>query len=284
MSPALLLRTLEDMLEPVIEAEGGRFQIAATPDDALGLLRTSPDRWRAIINWGGSTAKSGTYGTAHTGRLEVIVQTPKGLARNPGKEVYLSTASGGLPLLDRVEQLNSWIRAIRYYSDDELTIKRDDVDCKGYRETDAQWLLVEGIPVRSYQTTLAIDYCNRVITATPTEQLAVVYSGAVAIPKVHVMHVEHAMVNATAGTVTVTLPAGALTQRAAITAGVGQLTATDSTTSEVLETGVTIDRSAQPLTNDVLGAYGETDVVFPSGTRGMVGYTALSNLGAIVYV
>ena len=284
MTPALLLRTLEDILGPVVASESGVLEVAATPDDALGLLRTSPDRWRAILQWGGSTAKAGTRGTAHTGRLEFVVQTPKGLSRNQGKEVYRATASGGLPLLDRVEQLNSWVRAIRWYEDDDLETHRNDVDCRGAQETNGEWLQIDGVPVRSYQTTFDLGYANRTVTATPTSQLAVVYTGSVAIPKLHTLHVEHASVDATAGPILVTLPAGSLTQRAAIITGIGTLTATDSSTNEVLESGVTIDREAQGLSNDVVGAYPETDILFPTGSRGMVGYTALSNLGPISYL
>jgi hypothetical protein len=167
MTPALLLRNLEDALRPLVTAEKGTVFVCETPEETLSLLANKPGAFRCLIQWMGHDGDPSTYGSSKTGRIAVILQTARGLRDDRGADAHRAPAAPGSggerPILELVSLVNTFVRSLTYL-DDEGQL-RDDIEHhraagrhQCFTEIGGDWLEIEGVALRQYQTNFSIRY------------------------------------------------------------------------------------------------------------------------------
>ncbi|MCC6915671.1 MAG: hypothetical protein IT566_18380 [Rhodospirillaceae bacterium] len=275
MTSALLLRLTEDALAPLIADEGGTLTVGTDPAHVMGLLSNGPGKWRVILLWEGATAIPDTRGSAARGRVAVILQQARGLSVKPGNDTH-RTRAGDMPILDRSEQVAAWVRSLRYYQLDGSL--HASIDCHAWQYLESSWLPTEGAPSREYSATFDIGYC----LGLPEDFTGWVTVQSGASSPMTTLHDRQLAVDASAGAVTLRLPAQSLSQRAVCTTGHSLTVTDDSDSPQTLYSGVQLDRPSVGLVAaNSVGGYDACLVTFPAGSRGVVGYTALTDLGDI---
>lgn len=140
MKLSTLILAVEAALTPLVATLSGSVEIFVTPHDALQKLDTTPERLRVLVGFGGGQ-NFGSNGSAEKTTLNVIVQGARGLSFDPGADALRGTTTKAA-LLDQIEQIIAWVRAIRFYADEELTIPlARHVDCNfGFIPRSLAWL------------------------------------------------------------------------------------------------------------------------------------------------
>lgn len=167
MTPALLLTSLEEALRPQVEGERGAVYVSEHPEETLSLLGNKPGGFRCILQWLGHDGDAATYGSSKVGRIAVILQTARGLREDRGSDAHRPTAvaggAGEKPILELVSIVNTFVRGLRFLDDEDQL--RDDVEHhrsngrhQCFSEIGGDWLEVEGIGLRQYQTNFSIRY------------------------------------------------------------------------------------------------------------------------------
>lgn len=140
MKLSTLLLAVEAALTPLVASLPGTVEVFVTPFDALQKLDTTPDKVRVLVGFGGGQ-NFGSNGTAEKTTLNVIVQGGRGLSFDPAADALRGTSTKEA-LLDQIEQVIAWVRAIRFYADEGLTVPlAKHVDCNfGFVPRSLVWL------------------------------------------------------------------------------------------------------------------------------------------------
>jgi len=275
MTSALLLRLTEDALGPLIADEGGTLTVGTDPEHVLQILSNAPKKFRVVLMWEGSTAIPDTRGSAARGRVVVVVQQARGLGVKPGDDTHRARA-GDMPILERAEQVAAFVRTLRFYQLDGNP--HSEIECHGWQFLGGDWQPKENAPSRDYNQQFDIGYC----LGLPADFAGWVTVQAGASSPMTTLHDRQRIVDASAGAITLRLPALSLSQRAICLTGHTLTVTDDSDEAQTLYSGVQLDRPSVGLVAaNSVGGYDACLVTFPAGSRGVVGYTALSDLGDI---
>jgi hypothetical protein len=141
MDSALFLRSLEDGLRPVVEAAGGKLELASDPDHVFELLAISPAGWRVILSYGGDEAidSDGSPGVVRW-TLNSTVQAARGLAVKPSAHFHRQPVSGRDPLLTLASNVSAWVRG--------FSGSHPDLHPTGFRHLSQNWLVLDELPTR----------------------------------------------------------------------------------------------------------------------------------------
>ena len=166
MTPALILKSLEDALAPLVTAEKGELSVSDTPQSTLELLTNSPAKWRCILQWAGHNGDEETYGSSKVGEVALIIQVAKGLQADRGADAHRSRSEGRRPILELVSLINNWVRGIVFLDEEGGLLDDVDTHCSGstkqvFTEGGGDWLEVEGVELRQYRTTHSLRYADR---------------------------------------------------------------------------------------------------------------------------
>lgn len=150
MTPALLLRVIEDALTPAVTAAGGRLHVASDPDHVVELLTAgTPTGWRAILAYAGETAAKDIDAPGiRELQLTLTIQAARGLTLKPGAATHRPTAAGRDSLLDLASQGDRWFAGF-------TGTTYGDVDSR-FHFVSRQWLEIEGHALRQLLTTYSI--------------------------------------------------------------------------------------------------------------------------------
>lgn len=168
MTPALLISALAESLEPAVAAMGGRLSVCETPEDTLGLLAVSPERWRCVVQWGGEDGDDATLGTSSEARVVVIVQTPRGKRADRGADAWREAPGrNARPILELVDFAKRHLFSLAFTDDEQPGELRADVHhsrsngrAQCFRFVGGDWLEIEGVEIRQYEMTFAIRYAS----------------------------------------------------------------------------------------------------------------------------
>lgn len=172
MSPALLLRTVEDALRPLIEAERGVLHVSETPEETISLLSVKPDGYRAILQWQGEDGDDSTFGTSSLARLAIVLQVARGLRADRGADAH--RAADGVvdakPILELASSVKKHILNFLFVDEEaeeegalradiEHIKSKDRTQC--FRFLSGDWLEIEDLESRQYNQTFSIRYALR---------------------------------------------------------------------------------------------------------------------------
>jgi len=167
MTPAVLLREIEDSLRPLVQGEGGELDVGETPEDTLSLLGVSPSNFRVILQWAGHDGDGATYGSSRVGRIAVIVQAAKGMRVDRGADLHRPAPADPtkLPFLELVAKVNAFIRSLVFLdSEGQLVDDIEHIKSRNRRqcftELGGDWLEIEGVALRQYQTNFSLRYAD----------------------------------------------------------------------------------------------------------------------------
>lgn len=139
-----ILRKVEDALRPLLTAAGGILDTASDAGHALELLATAPPAWRVILGWPGW----GEHPQAREGmavvRVFAIVQGPSGLHVRRGEQTHRGTPADPVPLMERIETVSGWIRALRFPDG-------SGIDRAGFALAGSAWIDLDGVHTKQHQ-------------------------------------------------------------------------------------------------------------------------------------
>lgn len=147
MNAETVLQTLEAGLRPVIEAAGGRLEMASDPSHVIEILGGSDPRgWRAILGYAGEAAYEDELAPGIRDlSISLTVQAARGYHIRPGRHLFRPTPAGRDSLIHLSDDLD---RIFRGFTGEV----HGDVDCHGFRFTSRNWLEAEGLPTRQLTT------------------------------------------------------------------------------------------------------------------------------------
>jgi len=139
MKLSVLLIALETALAPLAETVAATVETFITPEDALRKLENAPEKVRILIGYGGSDL-GGTMGNHDRTKINVIIQAARGLSFDPAADALRGTTTNAA-LLDVIEQVQTWVRSIRFYTDDAQTLRSSELDpAAGFKPVSTAWL------------------------------------------------------------------------------------------------------------------------------------------------
>jgi hypothetical protein len=141
---AAILRYLEAALAPLVQANGGECLVAADEDTAIGMLAMAPRAWRVVLQYDGRGEQESARLAISPWRFVVWVQAAKGLPVKPGNDVHQARAGGAPPMLDLVDAVDGWTRALDFS-------QVPGVQCPGARSTGGAWVSLESDRARQHR-------------------------------------------------------------------------------------------------------------------------------------
>lgn len=152
-----LLQAVQDYLEPIIAAAGGRLVVADTELDAFDLLNLSADSFRVVLCCsGGDSLEAGDdQGGYASETLAFFLQVPKPGTINVSKGLHRNVSGRGTNFMGRLGWLTKQIRGITMES------ASIDFECsRPLRFLDWDWVRVDGLPatLRAARIRFAIRY------------------------------------------------------------------------------------------------------------------------------
>jgi len=147
MNLARLMRVLDVTYSPVIEARGGKLDVASDPEHALEILAaTAPRGFRVVVLATGNPPAAGDDSPgASDVEFAVVVQGPRGMS-----------AAGGAASVGILE-VAAWVdRIVRGFAPFDEAEPPSDFDWfYGMRRTGGEWLEIDGARTRNWQWTYA---------------------------------------------------------------------------------------------------------------------------------
>lgn len=135
MNAVTLLQHVEDYLAPLVEEEDkGIFSIAADPEEALEMLAgNAPTRWRLVLIFAGYDPIQQDDGddSFADAVLKLYAQLPASFGSRPTGELHRTQPGGTPPMLERIEKVSFWLRALR------LDVR--GLDCRQFRFQGSEW-------------------------------------------------------------------------------------------------------------------------------------------------
>jgi len=149
-----ILTDIENALRPLIEADGGRLDVASDIDDALEQLSHSPKGWRVVLLWDGHQSHpEGRRGMSRAG-VTTFLQMNTGMTKK--SIVHRPGAGGRAAFLTRMETLSKWCRALRWPGDSETY--QSGVDEAGLVLEDSSWVSAAGKTTLAHGLTWSLQY------------------------------------------------------------------------------------------------------------------------------
>lgn len=131
MNYAQLINAVEAALTPLVEAEGGKVEIAQSLERARTALGNGPGRWRVILHWEGY----GDHEHARMGmtnhQIATVIQAPNGLAKNQSATKDRPDTTKAFS--HYLECVSAWMRAMRFPNG-------TNADSAGFQLANSQWL------------------------------------------------------------------------------------------------------------------------------------------------
>ena len=84
MSPAEVLRAIEEVARPWVTARKGHVHVSASLDHTIHLLALTPTGFRLVLQWAGEKPLPNSFDAAVDLEIKAIVQYARGLAVDPG--------------------------------------------------------------------------------------------------------------------------------------------------------------------------------------------------------
>lgn len=106
MTANTIIAATYETLKPLLAAEGGEADMAASLQEAQAFLDAAPPRWRALFVWPGYGSHPAAREGMTTHRMTVVVQAPRGLSGNRG--------AAGKDFEAIAEKVSALVRALRY--------------------------------------------------------------------------------------------------------------------------------------------------------------------------
>ncbi|MBB5351105.1 hypothetical protein HNR46_001339 [Haloferula luteola] len=143
MTPATVLRVLDEGLRPAVEAIGGDLHIATDPEDVIEIIcAAAPRGWRLILAYGGEQAVDVDQAPGiHDLTITTTVQAATSFQLRSGQHTFRPTPAGRSALLDLAHQVDLWFTGF-------TGTVAGDILCNGFRRTSRDWLAIENQPTR----------------------------------------------------------------------------------------------------------------------------------------
>lgn len=141
-------------LEPKVQAANGIFAQSETVEETLGMLTSSPGRWRCILQWQREEPVPNARGV-HELSLLVIIQQAKGLPAQSGLGAVLAQP-GHKALLERANEVFRWMRAVVF--------DNHDIDKVPLRQGKTQWMSDPAFPTRQISAVFSLNYGLETVT------------------------------------------------------------------------------------------------------------------------
>lgn len=144
MSPAEIIRALQQDFESYAATRGGAVSIAGDAYHVLELLQDAPKRWRVILHWAGDRADTPGFDTGIVEHeLHLVVGLSVGLSLRPGHALVVDRA-GEPPVLERFFEIRQRAREARWQDDGQT-------EQRLIYERSEPLVTPDGIPLAAYR-------------------------------------------------------------------------------------------------------------------------------------